>query len=187
MAKRVLIALADGFEEIEAITVIDILRRAGLQVITVGIDKQSIEGAHGIKVEADQVLTADEAMPDALVLPGGMPGSKNLAESNELKNLISKMNSAKKTIGAICAAPALVLAPQGLLDHRKATCYPGFEKSFGDKTSFVPDRVVCDGHVVTSRGPGSAIEFSLELVRQLVDAATAKKLAQGLLTTSSRM
>lgn len=181
MKKTVLVVLADGFEEIEAITPIDVLRRAGLEVLVAGVGKRQIEGAHGIKVEADIELEKYTGTPDAVVLPGGLPGADNLKKSRAVSELLARMKKADKIIGAICAAPARVLVPSGMLDGKKATCYPGFEGEFTSKTTFMPDRVVRDGQVITSRGPGSALEFSLELVRNLVDERTASKLSEGLL------
>ena len=181
MAKKVVVVLAEGFEEIEAITPIDILRRAGLEVTVAGLGARDVAGAHGLKVQADVILEQYHDMPDAIVLPGGLPGAENLANSKVLENLIRKMDQAGKLIGAICAAPSLVLARKGFLENRKATCYPGFEKNFGGKTTFLPDRVVRDGNVTTSRGPGSAIEFALELVGQLAGPEKAEKLAGAML------
>lgn len=181
MAKTVLVILADGFEEIEAITPVDVLRRAGLRVTLAGLSGKTVTGAHGVKFQADIALDDYKDFPDALVLPGGMPGAKNLGESEKVVEIIKKMNSQKRTVGAICAAPALVLAPVGILDGRKATCYPGFEKNFPSSVSFSNERVVTDGHIITSRGPGSALEFSLELVERLAGKEKAQALQEGLL------
>ena len=181
MTKKVLIALANGFEEIEAVSIIDVLRRAGLDVVVAGVGGRQISGAHGLKVEADATVEEQEGLPDAIVLPGGMPGAENLKNSKALNDLLIKMNKDSQTIGAICAAPALVLKPAGILNGRKATCYPGFEDQFGDQVTFTQGNVVKDGHVITSRGPGSAIEFALALVENLVDSETAEDLAEKLL------
>ncbi len=178
MKKTVLIVLADGFEEIEAVTPIDVLRRAGLEVIVAGVGKREITGAHNITVETDLMIEQYQGSPDAVVLPGGMPGAENLSQSEALKDLLQKMRKPGKLIGAICASPAVVLAPTGILDGKKATCFPGFDNDLGPKVKFVTDRVVTDGQVVTSRGPGTAMEFSLELVSQLVSAEKAEQLAQ---------
>jgi 4-methyl-5(b-hydroxyethyl)-thiazole monophosphate biosynthesis len=185
MAKTVLVVLADGFEEIEAVTPIDVLRRAGLEVTVAGVGKKRVEGAHGVRFEADVELERFSGTPDAIVLPGGMPGAKNLAASRELAALLGRLNAAGKVIGAICAAPGVVLAPQGLLEGRKATCYPGYEKGFGPKTTFTASRVVWDGNVVTSRGPGSALEFALELAAKLAGEAVAAKLSEGMLAPAA--
>jgi len=182
MSKKVVIVLADGFEEIEAVTSIDVLRRAGLDVVTLGVGKRNIEGAHGIKIETDALLEEFDDTPDAIILPGGMPGSENLSKSKELVGLLQKVDKSRKVIGAICAAPALVLAPNGFLTNRKATCYPSFESKFNSNTTFSEDRVVVDGHFITSRGPGSSLEFSLEIVRKLIGEERSKGLAGALLT-----
>jgi 4-methyl-5(b-hydroxyethyl)-thiazole monophosphate biosynthesis len=178
MKKTVLIVLADGFEEIEAITPIDVLRRAGLEVVVAGVGKREITGAHGITVETNVMLEQYQESPDAIVLPGGMPGAANLKESEALQDILQKMKKGGKLIGAICASPAVVLSPAGILDGKKATCYPGFESDFGSKVIFSQDRVVRDGQVTTSKGPGTALEFALELVSQLVSPDAAKKLSQ---------
>ncbi|OGW81483.1 MAG: hypothetical protein A3G33_07890 [Omnitrophica bacterium RIFCSPLOWO2_12_FULL_44_17] len=167
MSKKVLVILADGFEEIEAIAPIDILRRAGCQVTIAGLNSKAVRSSRRIQVEADVLLDEYKETPDALVLPGGAPGSENLAKSAKVAEWVKKMNAGRKLIGAICAAPALVLAPTGVLDGKKATCYPGCEGKFSSSTKFSEDQVVVDGNIVSSRGPGTAIEFGLELARQL--------------------
>ncbi len=184
MSKKVLVILADGFEEIEAVTPIDVLRRAGLEVTLAGVSGKTITGAHGIKFQTDIILDDYKGLPDAVVLPGGLPGAKNLGESKKVMELVRQMNSQKKLVGAICAAPALVLAPAGILNGRKATCYPGFEKNFPPPVSFSGERVVVDEHIITSRGPGSALEFALELVEQLAGKEKAQTLKEGLLVKS---
>jgi 4-methyl-5(b-hydroxyethyl)-thiazole monophosphate biosynthesis len=184
MKKTVLVVLAEGFEEIEAITPIDVLRRAGLEVVVAGVGNREIKGAHEITVETNILLEQYQGIPDAIVLPGGLPGAANLKKSKALEDLLQKMKKSGKMIGAICASPALVLSPAGVLDGKKATCYPGFETDFSPKVTFSEERVVRDGQVTTSRGPGSAMEFSLELVSQLVSPDAAKKLAQGLVAKS---
>jgi len=181
MSKKVLILLADGFEEIEAVTIIDILRRAELQVTTAGVSGKTVMGAHQLKVEADIELSKYKETPDAVVLPGGMPGSQNLAESSTVAEIVRRVHSQKKVVGAICAAPALALSKHGVLEGRKATCYPGFEKYFPASVKVSKDRVVIDENVITSQGPGSAMEFALELVKQLADSKTSAQLKEGLL------
>ena len=178
MKKTVLVVLADGFEEIEAITPIDVLRRAGLEVVVAGVGKREVPGAHDITVETDLMLEQYQGAPDAVVLPGGMPGAENLNRSEALKDLLQKMKRSGKVIAAICASPAVVLAANGILDGKRATCFPGFENDLGPKVKFVMDRVVTDGQVITSRGPGTAMAFSLELVSQLVSPEKAEQLAQ---------
>lgn len=181
MAQKVLIVLADGFEEIEAVTPMDVLRRAELEVTVAGLSGKTVKGAHGVSIEADITLDDYDEIPDLIVLPGGMPGSKNLAKSKKVAELVHKINREGKIVSGICAAPALVLAPTGLLNGKRATCYPGFENNFSNAVTFSQDRVVVDGNLVTSRGPGSALEFACELVRQLVGQDKAQELRQGLL------
>ncbi|RKX73358.1 MAG: DJ-1 family protein [Spirochaetes bacterium] len=166
--KKVAVLLADGFEEVEALTPVDFLRRAGIEVITAGIGGREIKGGHDIKVIADveiDRLKTDEL--DGVIIPGGNPGAKNVGASKEALKLVRDIEKEGKLIAAICAAPALVLAPAGVLSGKKATCYPGYEGEFKD-TSFSDDRVVVDGNLITSRGPGTAAEFSIEIIRYLV-------------------
>jgi len=178
MKKTALVVLADGFEEIEAVTPIDTLRRAGVEVIVAGVGKREITGAHDLTFETDLMLEQYQGTPDAVILPGGMPGAANLQESGALKDLLQSMKRSGKIIAAICASPAVVLAPNGILDGKRATCFPGFENDLGPKVKFSTDRVVTDGQVITSRGPGTAMEFSLEIVRRLVNGDKAEQLIQ---------
>ncbi len=181
MSKKAIILLADGFEEIEAVCVIDILRRASIQVTACGIDAISITGSHNIKVQADKILSQFNEDFDALILPGGSKGSNNLAKSKTVSQFIKKAQQNNKIIAAICAAPATVLAPLGILDSKKATCYPGMEDDFGKKTEFKESAVVVDGKLITSRGPATAIEFSLKIVEQLTDDNTAQDIRRKIL------
>ena len=178
MAKKALIILAEGFEEIEAITAIDILRRAQIETVAAGLNNKIIRGSHGIKINADVLLDEFKADTDALLLPGGSPGAENLAKSAKVASLINKMFKKGSIIGAICAAPALVLEPTGILKHKKATCYPGMENLFSAEVRFSQEAVVCDGNIITSRGPGTALAFSLKLVEMLIDKAAALRLAE---------
>jgi 4-methyl-5(b-hydroxyethyl)-thiazole monophosphate biosynthesis len=175
--KKILVVLADGFEEIEAITPIDVLRRAALEVVVAGLEKKEVRGARGVKIIAETTFNKIKEMPDAIVLPGGA-GAKRLGRSKALKDLIVKMDRSGKLVAAICAAPADVLAQTGVLDGKRATCFPGCESSFGPRMTFVKDRVVRDGNIITSRGAGTAMEFALELVKYLVDEITAEGLAR---------
>ena len=179
----VCILLAPGFEEIEAITVIDILRRAELDVVTVGLDANRVEGAHGITVEADRVISDASSTPwDLVVLPGGLPGATNLRDDARVQALLQEQHAAGRRLAAICAAP-IALGKAGLLEGRAATCYPGFEDQLTG-ADLATDRVVESGRVTTSRGPGTAIEFALALVEQLCDGETASRLREGLLVGS---
>ncbi len=181
MSKKVLILLAEGFEEIEAVTPMDVLRRAGLEVTIAGVTGKNVKGAHGISIEADVLIDQYHETPDALILPGGMPGAQNLAKSPRVAELIKKVHAQKRIVGAICAAPALAVAPTGILNGRTATCYPGFEKDFLKEIKFSENRVVMDENIITSRGPGSALEFSLKLVEQLVGKEKAQSLKEAMI------
>ena len=166
------ILLADGFEEIEALTPLDILRRAGLDVKTVAIGSKIAIGSHKIPIICD--LLASEVNPNEvsmLILPGGMPGSINLDASSYTDELISALISNGGRLAAICAAP-LVFGKRGLLNGKLATCYPGFEDELiGAQIS--EKSVITDGNVTTAKGMGVALEFSLELVRLLLGEKTA--------------
>lgn len=167
--------LAQGFEEVEAVTPTDFLRRAGLDVRTVGIDGKRATGAHGITLEADVALGDLQAEPDAIVVPGGMPGAENIAASDAALGLIRSVFDKGGIVAAICAAPAVVLQKTGILRGMRVTCYPGFEDRFSGCTP-VDERVVVDGNVVTSRGPGTAAEFSIKLIELLAGKQSASEI-----------
>ncbi len=167
--KKVLIAIAEGFEEMEAIISIDMLHRGGLDVTTASVtDSNIIEGSRKIKIQTNILLGNFKELPDAIVLPGGMPGAENLAKSEKVKELLKNMNNQNKLIAAICASPAIVLAPIGLLDDKKATCYPGFQKNFTLSTTYTNENVVISKNIITSKGPGTAFYFALEIIKYLV-------------------
>ena len=178
--KRVVVLLADGFEEVEAVTSIDFLSRAGCDVSIAGVTGETVTGAHNLVIKANAPVSSFKDGFDAVVVPGGMPGASNVAESKEALALIDAINKAGGVVGAICAAPAVVLAPNGFLDGKRATCYPGFESAFKD-TRFSEDRVVVDGNIVTSRGPGTAADFALMLVEVLLGPAAAKEIREATL------
>lgn len=173
MSKKAVVALADGFEEIEAITPVDMLKRAEIEVVIGGLNGELVRGAHDVYIKADLSLKELDFVPDAIIFPGGMPGAENLARSLEVKTLISRIDSQGGIIAAICASPALVLAPTGVLDGRKATCYPGLQQNFSTKVKYVKDPVVHDGNVITSRGPATAMDFSLKIIECLAGKAKA--------------
>ncbi|MCC8118674.1 MAG: DJ-1/PfpI family protein [Bacteroidales bacterium] len=183
--------LADGFEEIEALSVIDIMRRAGLQVSTVSInDTPVVTGAHGIPVAADciwtEVLNFNNA--DWLICPGGMPGSTNLAQFAPLCELLKAHAADGGNIAAICAAPAVVLAPLGILQGKEATRYPGFEaqaRQHGAKMHDAP--VIVDGNIVTANGPASAMRFALTIVQQACGTEKSQEIGSGLLYYPKQM
>lgn len=173
---EVYLFLAEGFEELEVVTPVDLLRRAGISVNTVSISgKKEVTGAHGITLHADLLFEqCDFTHADLLMLPGGMPGTKNLGEHQPLCQLLTEHNEKGKRIGAICAAPS-VLGQLHLLEGKKATCYPGFESYLGD--SYVDDSVVVDGNVITAKGPGVAYDYALCLIYLLKDKDTADRVA----------
>ena len=176
--KKVYVFFAEGFEEIEAITPIDVLRRAGIDVVTVSVTgRRQVKGSHNISVIADTVIEEITDKPaDMLILPGGLPGAVNLKEHEGLKALIEEYANKGKPLGAICAAP-MVLGEMGLLENKTATCYPGFENHLkGADVSTNP--VEASGNIVTGKGVGAAMKFALELVAQLTDAETARELAK---------
>ncbi|MBR8536950.1 DJ-1/PfpI family protein [Carboxylicivirga sediminis] len=179
--KKVVLFLAEGFEEVEALTPVDVLRRANIEVTTVSIcQSKQVEGAHAITVSADFLF--DEISYsnfDALLLPGGMPGTSNLMTHDGLKKVILDFNAHKKLIGAICAAP-MILGELGLLAGKKAVCYPGFEKHLKEAI-YTKQPVVKDGRYITASGIGSAMKFSLVLVEELIDKDTANRLGQKML------
>lgn len=179
--KKVALFLAHGFEEIEAFATIDILRRAEISVDTVSItDEKKVTGAHGITVMADKTFTQLVfSTVDVLVLPGGMPGAKNLNEHEALKKQVKIFVEKGKSVASICAAP-MVLGGLKLLDGKKATCYPGFEPELiGAKTT--GEKVVVDGNVITGKGPGFAFDFALQLVEIIAGVAVRKQVQEGLL------
>lgn len=167
---RVLVPLAEGFEEIEAVTIIDLLRRAEIEVVVASLDNVAVRGSHGIVLRADLPLAeALELDYEMLVLPGGMPGADNLENDPRVTRLLRQLADSGKFTAAICAAPK-VLASAGILDSKTATSFPGFldeEQTPGLRVSDEP--VVVDGRVTTSRGPGTAMDFALTLIAQLVD------------------
>lgn len=179
--KKVYIFLADGFEEIEGLTVVDLLRRAGIEICMVAITgNKNVKGAHGISILADMLYEECDFLDgDMLVLPGGMPGTNALMAHDELRELLLDYHKRNKKLAAICAAPS-VLGVNGILTGKKATCYPGFEEKLnGANVSY--DNVVIDGNVITSRGLGTAIDFSLTIITELIDEETARKLARGII------
>lgn len=176
----VYIFLAEGFEEIEALTAVDVLRRAGVAVTAVGVGGEYITGAHGITVKADiEDINAVPENIDMVVLPGGMPGTKNLEKSETVNLFIDKALEADAYLAAICAAPS-ILGKKGLLAGKWATCYPGFEGYLKDAVLEDCDVTVCE-NVICGRAMGCAEEFALELLEALTDAETADKIRDSIL------
>jgi len=183
--KRVCVFLADGFEEVEAFTPIDYLRRAGIDVLSAGIGSRHITGSHNVAVESDsdivEVAAGKEGDFDALVLPGGRRGSDNLAASAALMGLLHEQAASGRIVAAICAAPAVVLGSAAhLLKGRRFTSYPGTETQVKDAV-FLTDRVVVDGNLITARAAGCAGEFSAAIIAALLGPAKAEEIAQQVL------
>lgn len=181
MAKKAVVLLAEGFEEIEAATPIDVLRRAGVEVTVAGVGGLTRQGAHGLPYIADVLVEDADEDYDLVVCPGGMPGAKNIGESAAAKALVEKAAAAGRKIAAICAAPVFTLGAWGLLKGKKATCYAGMETMFPEGITFVAEKVVVDGNVITSRGPATALPFALVLAEELMGQDVSKEVAKAML------
>lgn len=179
--KTIFVFLATGFEEIEALTPVDVLKRAGLSVQTVSVmDEQIVVGAHGVPVVADKMfeeIVSEDA--EMILLPGGLPGATNLDEHQGLGRLIMSFAEAGKPLAAICAAP-LVLGKRGLLVGKKATCYPGFE-SYLEGAEYTANLVEVDGNFITGKGPGAAMEFAFAIVEKYCGIDKVQELKQGMM------
>ncbi len=172
---KILVPLAEGFEEIEAITIIDTLRRAGIYVYIASLLSGSVKGSHGVELVPDGVLS-DQMDYDAIVLPGGMPGSTNLKKDGRVIKLLKDISAKVGLTAAICAAP-IVLAEAGLLDGKKYTCYPGYEEEIkGGQHLLEP--VVADGNVITGQGAACALPFALRIVEYYKGKDVALKLKE---------
>jgi 4-methyl-5(b-hydroxyethyl)-thiazole monophosphate biosynthesis len=179
--KKILIHFADGFEEIEAITPVDVLRRAGCEVETVSITgKSEVTSKRGVVILADRhFIEADYEQADMIILPGGQPGADNLNNHEGLKKQIQLYHKQGKLLAAICAAP-LVFGSAGILKGRRATCYPGTEPLLTGATC-TGNAVEADGHIITAKGPGVALEFSLILAEILVGKAQTEELRKAMM------
>lgn len=169
---RVLVPLAQGCEELEAITVTDLLTRAGIEVVTAGLDDKPVKASRGMVLVPGYAL--DEVLDqefDMIVLPGGLPGADHLNNDPRIQQLVKKLYNENKITAAICAAPR-VLATAGILNNKRATSYPGALDNFpADNMQYLEDAVVVDGNIITSRGPGTAMDFALTLIEKLVGEA----------------
>jgi 4-methyl-5(b-hydroxyethyl)-thiazole monophosphate biosynthesis len=183
MEKKVLVLLADGFEEVEAITPIDYLRRAGITVVSAALGpSKTVTGARGVPVNAEITLeeAGGAASYEGVLIPGGLPGASNLAASAAVGALIKDFAAADKWVCAICAAPAVVLAPLGLLRGRRFTCYPGVEGDVSDG-EWSADPVVVHGKIITSRAAGTAALWALTIIRRILGEEEAKRVASSVL------
>jgi len=173
--------LADGFEEIEAVSFIDLLRRAKVEVTILALDSKVVRGSHDIKVNSDELLENFTGSADAVILPGG-PGTSRLMESDRVIRTVIEFFNKGLLCAAICAAPT-VLGKAGILKNKKATCFPGFESKL-NCASFSESHVVRDGNVITSRGAGTAIPFGLELISYLCGSDVSAKIGSSIIYKS---
>lgn len=181
MDKRILVPLAEGFETIEALALVDVFRRAGVQVDLAAVgDSLQVTSSHQVRVTADLFLSQClERNYDLVVLPGGIPGAQNLQKSEMLAEILKKQQQEEKLYAAICAAPALVLEHHGLLAGKKATCHPGFFGQLADQSA-IGERVVCDDNCVTAKGAGVSVDFALELLARVAGEETRRAVAKGM-------
>jgi len=178
MTKTVLVPVADGTEEIEAVAVIDVLRRAGAAVTVAAVDRLQVTASRGVRLVADRLISeCRDATYDVVVLPGGMPGAEHLRDSKDLEEILKRQAREGRWYAAICASPAVVLEHHGLLGGRRATCHPNFVDRLANRDA-AESRVVVDGRCVTSRAPGTAIEFALKLVEVLYGEGKAREVAE---------
>jgi 4-methyl-5(b-hydroxyethyl)-thiazole monophosphate biosynthesis len=186
MKPKALIILAPGFEEMEAVISIDMLRRASVDVAIACLDDRFlISGSRNIQIQAEASLDSVDYIPDALILPGGMPGAKNLAQSDKVIELIQKTNRQNKIIAAICASPAHALVKAKILENKKVTCYPGCEDMFESGTEYTGQDVVADGNIITASGPGTAFLFALVIIEKLCGKSIADKVKSNALIDKS--
>ncbi len=177
---KILVVIADGSEEIEAVTIIDTLRRAKTEVIVASVNDKQITASRGVRIVADAAIAECTGQKyDLIVLPGGMPGAEHLRDCKELIKMLGEQKQAGRYYAAICASPAVVLQHHGLLEGHKATCYPSMMDQL--KNPVKNATVVVDGNCITSQGPATALEFSLKLVELLEGKAKAKEVAEDML------
>ncbi len=173
--------LAEGFEDIEAVSVLDILRRAEIEIVTASLKPGPVKSAHGVAIVPDMELSAVKSDSfDMLVLPGGLPGTTNLGADNRVLKIIQTMHKDNKYLAAICAAPT-IFGTLGILADKEATCYPSMLSQLKAKKSISNKKVVVDGKIITSQGPATAMEFAYQLVAILGKTSIAEELKKGML------
>ncbi|RKY07478.1 MAG: DJ-1 family protein [Planctomycetota bacterium] len=183
MDKTALVPIADGIEELEAVTVIDVLRRAGVRVTVASVGPLQVTASRGVKLTADcSVDQCKDKTFDLIALPGGLAGAEHLRDCEPLIEMLKSQKQTGRLYAAICAAPTVALAPHGLLDGKKATGYPSCADALPNRTQ-ANQRVVIDGNCITSQGPATALEFAIELARQLFDDARAGQVAEAMLVS----
>mmetsp|Transcript_15375 Transcript_15375/g.18870 ORF Transcript_15375/g.18870 Transcript_15375/m.18870 type:complete len:227 (+) Transcript_15375:24-704(+) len=183
-AKRCLVPIADGSEEIETTCITDTLVRAGAQVVVASANADgstTVTMSRGIKIATDVHIDAVEGEWDLVAVPGGMPGASNLAASSKLTSILTAQAEKNKNLGAVCASPAIVLEPLGILQNKQATCYPAPKFIDAIGTKFTQGDVVVDANIVTSRGPGTSLKFALALVEKLYGPEKSNELAKQML------
>ena len=183
---KILLFLADGFEEVEALTVVDYLRRMEITVETVSItEDERVKGAHDISIIADTNLSKleDIASYDGVVIPGGLPGATNLRDNQDVVKIVKKMNENGKLTAAICAGP-IVLEKAGIIKGKKVTSYPGFEEGLNGGI-YLEENVVRDGNIITSRGPALAVDFAIEIIDYLLGKEKTRELKRDILYTKN--
>ena len=193
--KSVAVLLADGFEEIEALAPVDLLRRAGVEVFTVG--EEIVKGSRNISVVTDKRVRdflqecESQGLPDAVIIPGGLNGTKNIAACTKAQNFITKMWQENKLVCAICAAPVIVLSPLGILKNKNFTCYPTMENDFSEYagenweekvsgSTHKEEKVVIDNNLITSRGAGTSLDFAFAIITALCDSETMEKVKKSI-------
>lgn len=177
---KVAVYFATGYEEVEALSVVDVLRRGGVEVVMVGVDGKTVVSSHQVSINMDTTIDqVDHSEIDMMVLPGGVPGVHNLAANGGLVENLKAFKMQGKWIAAICAGPS-ILGKIGLLEGEKATCYPGFEEQLLG-ASHVPERVVVSNHIITGIGAGAALDFGYKLLEVLKDQATSEKIRQAMI------
>lgn len=179
MSKKVLVAIADGTEELEAVTIIDVLRRAKADVTVASVGNKQVTASRGVNLVADAVISECVGkVYDLIALPGGMPGAEHLRDSKELTDMLKAQAASGRLYAAICASPAVALKPLGLLKDKKATCYPSLLSELDNPEQA---KVVVDGNCITSQGPATALEFSLKLLELLFDKQKSHEVANAML------
>jgi len=183
MSKMVLVPIANGTEELEAVCIIDVLRRAGASVTVASVDDLQVTASRGIRLVADRLIADCVGQTyDLIVLPGGMPGAEHLRDSDELVSMLKHQLQEKRFYGAICASPAVVFQHHGLLGSRIATCYPDFVNQLSNPDK-LNSNVIIDDMCITSRGPGTALEFAIKLVELLFGKEMADEVSRSMLVT----